>query len=385
VILLFAYNWNGIPKFGKLALIFAAIVGAHIAGLIFHRTAGWQRKLGEAFTLLGTMFFGAGIWLVAQIYHIDAHYPDGFLVWALGALLVAWILESIPHGLLATVLLAIWGSTEVFDFQHPNFWALAIVAIAVVPLAWRKRSALLLGFVLAAVELLLIANVIDYGGRAHGFASALALAIFLIAAARITTALRSEFSNGATVMAFFGFGGFFFCCYLLGFHGLADDLLDRAPSHGSNASIALAWSWILFALAAGAWIWIAGRSLVRKRLTIHLEEWLMPIALAYAYGLGAAGYGIHVYAEFIAGSFNLILLGIAVMWMWRGCNESELEPTLIGSLLLAAVMFARYFDLFDSLAARGLAFILLGGIFLAEALYYRKNRRERPSKAGGAT
>ena len=32
-------------------------------------------------------------------------------------------------------------------------------------------------------------------------------------------------------------------------------------------------------------------------------------------------------------------------------------------------------DLFQSLAARGFAFILLGGIFMAEAMYYRRNRR----------
>ncbi len=36
------------------------------------------------------MFYGAGIWLVAQIYNIDEHYPNGFLFWALGALAMAW-------------------------------------------------------------------------------------------------------------------------------------------------------------------------------------------------------------------------------------------------------------------------------------------------------
>ena len=40
--------------------------------------------------MLGTLFFGAGIWLVAQIYHIDEHFPNGFLIWGLGALALAW-------------------------------------------------------------------------------------------------------------------------------------------------------------------------------------------------------------------------------------------------------------------------------------------------------
>jgi len=84
-----------------------------------------------------------------------------------------------------------------------------------------------------------------------------------------------------------------------------------------------------------------------------------------------------------AATFNLIVLGIAVMWMWRGCSESRLRPTVMGSLLLAAVVLARYFDLFESLAARGLAFILLGGIFMVEAMYYRKNRRAERHAPGG--
>lgn len=40
------------------------------------------------------MLFGAGIWLVAQIYHIEEHYPNGFLIWGLGAMALAWALPS---------------------------------------------------------------------------------------------------------------------------------------------------------------------------------------------------------------------------------------------------------------------------------------------------
>jgi uncharacterized membrane protein len=382
VILLLAYNWNAIPKFGKLGLVFAAIIGVHTGGLLLYRKDGWQRRLGEAISLLGTMLYGAGIWLVAQIYHIDEHYPNGFLLWALGALLFAWVIESIPLGLLATLLLAIWGGAEVFNFHDPNPWALSLVAVGIVPLAWRKQSALLLTFALAAIELLLIANVAHYGGSSRAFVSSLALGVLLIGAARLTAALRPSFSAGAAVMAFFGFGGFFVCSYLLGFADAADDMLDWMRRSATQPHIAAVHSWTLFGLAAAAWAWIAWQSLNRV-LVIAVEEWLVPIALIYAYGLAAFGMATSVYAGFIAASFNFILLGIAVMWMWRGCSESRLRPTVVGSLLLAAVVLARYFDLFQSLVARGLAFIILGGIFMAEAMYYRKNRRAPVAVPGG--
>ena len=382
VILLLAYNWNEIPKFGKLALVFAAVISAHVAGLVLYRKDGWQRRLGEAFSLLGTMLFGAGIWLVAQIYHIDEHYPNGFFLWALGALAFAWILESIPHALLATVLLAIWGGAEVFQFHDPNPWALLLVVVGLVPLSWKKQSALLLAFVLAAVELLFIAGVLDYGGGSRAFSSSLALGVLLIGAARLTSELRPSFSAGAPVMAFFGFAGFFVCTYLLTFHDAAGDLLNWSKRPGAHPSVAAVHSWAIFVLAAAAWAWIGWQSLIRK-WQLAVEEWLVPIALLYAYGLAALGMGTRQNESFIAASFNVMLLGMAVMWMWRGCNESRLRPTLIGSLLLGAVVLARYFDLFQSLAARGLAFILLGGIFMAEAMYYRRNRQREPASSRG--
>jgi hypothetical protein len=86
--------------------------------------------------------------------------------------------------------------------------------------------------------------------------------------------------------------------------------------------------------------------------------------------------GARDWALLVAWSSNLVLLGIAAMWMWQGCNESLLRPSVLGSLLLSAVVLARYFDLFDNFASRGFAFIILGGIFIGEALYYRKIKRE---------
>ena len=85
-ILFFAYNWAAIPKFLKLALVFAALVTSHGAALWVTRRNPANHSLVEGLHILGTMMFGAGIWLIAQIYHIDEHYPNAFLVWGLGAL-----------------------------------------------------------------------------------------------------------------------------------------------------------------------------------------------------------------------------------------------------------------------------------------------------------
>ena len=110
-------------------------------------------------------------------------------------------------------------------------------------------------------------------------------------------------------------------------------------------------------------------------MAVGREDWLLPIALLYCFGIAALDQ--HGWGVFVSWSFNLMLLGLAVMWMWRGCKESRLAPTVLGSLLLGVVVLARYFDLFQSLASRGFAFIILGGIFVAEAMYYRRVRQEK--------
>lgn len=383
IILLFAYNWDDIPKFGKLALIFGAVIGAHAGGLALYRRGDWQRKLGEALSLLGTMFYGSAIWLVAQIYHIDEHYPNGFLLWALGALVLAWVLESIPQALLATVLFAFWGGAETLNFDRPDYWALLAVLVGIGPLAWRKRSAVLTATVLATVYFLTVTALLDYGNGAYALTSILALSVLLLGGEKLLREPAGEPAESTAVWLFFGFSGFLVCTYLLGFHQAVDDLLDWHHRHGSNPRVAGIYGWVMFFASIGCWGVVAWRTLKEKRLTVPIEHWLCPIALIYAFLLATQPQLMS--DRFIAITFNLIFLGIAVMWMLRGCREAQLRPTVLGSVLLAALVFARYFDLFGSLASRGLAFMLLGGVLLAEALYYRKQRRSAEPGEGGAS
>jgi len=77
----------------------------------------------------------------------------------------------------------------------------------------------------------------------------------------------------------------------------------------------------------------------------------------------------------VAGVFNLVFLALAADWMARGCRQGLLRPTILGSLLLVALAAARYFDLFDSLALRGLVFLAVGGLLFVEGIFFRRARR----------
>jgi len=65
IILFFAYNWADMHKVTKLALVFGAVLAAHGTGFYLSASADAKRSLVESLHVMGTMLFGAGIWLVA--------------------------------------------------------------------------------------------------------------------------------------------------------------------------------------------------------------------------------------------------------------------------------------------------------------------------------
>ncbi|MDO9225516.1 MAG: DUF2157 domain-containing protein [Pseudomonadota bacterium] len=136
VITWFAAHWNEIGKLIKLLLIVFALSASHVAhGLCL--TRGALPKLAEGMALLSVLLFGAAIMLIGQIYHIDAHFPDGIALWALGGLLTAWLLGSQPALLASLALAAVWTWTEQFEYQAMNWPLLVYLILAAVPLLLR--------------------------------------------------------------------------------------------------------------------------------------------------------------------------------------------------------------------------------------------------------
>lgn len=129
VITWFAAHWNEMGKLIKLLLIVSALAASHIAhGLCITRAD--LPKLAQGLALLSVLFFGAAIMLVGQIYHIDAHFPDGIALWALGGLLTAWLLGSQPALAASLALAALWTWFEMMDYQSMNWPLLGFLALS---------------------------------------------------------------------------------------------------------------------------------------------------------------------------------------------------------------------------------------------------------------
>lgn len=110
-----ASNWQEMTKVAKIIVIFIAMIAAHVSGFYLKEQSGYE-KTGKALILLGTLIYGAGIFLIAQMFHTRADYPEGFLLWMLGTLAIAFSLgEFSVLFYLAAILGIIGNGTEIFE------------------------------------------------------------------------------------------------------------------------------------------------------------------------------------------------------------------------------------------------------------------------------
>jgi uncharacterized membrane protein len=369
VILFFAYNWQAIPKAIKLLLVFGALAAAHGAAMRLARRPDANRALIEGLHALGTMLFGAGIWLVAQIYHIDEHYPNAFLVWSLGALALAWAMPSIAQALLALFLVAFWAGVEAFQFRSPVHGAPLLVALGVLPLAWWRRSPALLASALAVLFLVTAFAV------AWAELDAVLPLLFMMGATTVFAAVAAPstaFPAAEGPLRTVGLLVVLGCGFALTFPGLASDIggvnfgKPGIAIYFAAAGAALLGALATVVFARQAW----GQVDTLRRWQLALIGVGLLIVLACTFSQAKVG------GWTIALPFNGIVLGLAALLILEG--SAQLQPRKVGAgcLLFALVTIGRYADLFDSLLVRASVFVLLGaGLFFVGSFYARSRRR----------
>lgn len=160
-----AAHWTTMSKLARLMLILSTLWACYGAAAYL-----FARKLdafAHAAMLGGIAAYGAGIMLIAQMYHMEGNPPDAVLYWALGALLATVLLRSRPALAATFVLIVVWSVWErlLSDGAHWGFLPVWIAALAVaVWIDWRA------GLHLAALSLaiwLTPLGFLVFGGHAH--------------------------------------------------------------------------------------------------------------------------------------------------------------------------------------------------------------------------
>ncbi len=118
VIVFFASNWQSMPSWSKLALIFASVILSYVAGYRLRYGGTTFQGTGDALLFLGALLYGAGLFLIAQGYHVNAAEPFLLLLWIVGVLPLAYLLHSRAMVVLSLLILCIalgWETSRWLD------------------------------------------------------------------------------------------------------------------------------------------------------------------------------------------------------------------------------------------------------------------------------
>jgi hypothetical protein len=382
-LLLVGYNWADMPRGLKLAVVFGAVAGAHAAGFLL-RSGRRGGRLSEIAFFLGCLFYGTGIWLVAQIFHLSAHYPDGVWWWAVGVLPFALCLDTLLLHALFVALMALWAGMEVLQFGHLGAWflgrwemipngaySLPLLAAPGLWWAYRRRApaALRLYAPLLAWWLVLQPfawrpewNPVYFIGGVGGL-------MLLVA--------ESHREGSPFAVPYRVYGTLITCGVLmvLSYHSLHEELRHLGGPGIPETLPLLLLGFALLLLAA-----LPHGPSARRRLWLPGGLVAFMAALPWADALCRALGRPRVGAVVVTVLANLAAVACA-LWMIRaGLHEERGLPFGAGVLYFLAWAVQRYQDLFGDfggMLGASLVFFLCGATLFAVAIYWRHRKEVR--------
>ncbi len=202
IISFIASNWQEIGKAFKLTILVLAFLGFASSGRYLEES---YPRTGRSLVYISVLIFGAGIFLVEQMYNISIHFSKSFLLWSLGVLPMAYVLKDkfifiFAHGLLLV------HSLGNFDYQGIawGFIGLLLILYAINRLVFEKKPYFLfIENVLAAIW------VIDSIAEIDG--SGLLAAGLIFGAGILMKYVLSNYENMLLLQGnlFMGFAGLF--------------------------------------------------------------------------------------------------------------------------------------------------------------------------------
>ncbi len=399
IILFFAANWSEMTKLAKLAVLLGAMWGAYaIAGRGLSGAARASAAIGHAMLLLGVILFGANIHLIAQIYHIDAHYPNGVLMWTLGALALVWLVPSQPVAVVGLALATLWSGMEILDFgQHPHWPFLAVWALyaaATLYHGWRWAA----GAAVVALGVWCFLILVEWPYLGRG-AELWPLQVFVLLGAVLhlsgvamqdaprLAGLSAVIRRTALIVALLVAHFFVY----VGVHGLpwygwnlrnfeADAWARTAAPGAGMITLIAVFGLAVLGLAADRYRRIPAPRARRDTVGLALAVLAVAVLLVNPLMPGRYADAIAMYVAINGAAFAILVWMVA-----DGYRSGERFQVYCAFVAYGAGLVAVYFMEFFSLMSRSL-FVMGGGAVLIGGVYMLERRRREAgaAAAGGA-
>ncbi len=384
VITFFAANWGIMPKVAKLTLLFGSMWLAY-AGAGYALRYREAPQLGEALLLLGVILFGSNIMLIGQIYHIDAHYPNGVLLWALGGMVTAYLMYSQSAMVAAIALATLWTGMESFGFDRSFHWPFLILWASCLPAIHKKRW--MPASHVAMIGLLLWSwfafqhitwKSQDWGGGVPLYLMQIYflayLGIFVLGLVMATYGHLSPFSG--VVQRYSAFAS------LASLYALTFPHLHRGVERwgaGSRLRVAAQGPWVMVTLIALAAV--IAFALWHRVRTSGVDR---PMYLKWGDGLLGLTIALVLANLFLTGThggpvaiaFNLLFLAGLVWLIFAGMHGNDRALVNMAFLFFGVGLPSRYFDTFWTLLNRSY-FFMGGGLLLIGGGYLLEKQRRK--------
>ena len=373
LITLIGANWDAIPRAARMTGLLVLTAGTHGWALHLHRSDKSGAAAGLFF--LGNLFYGASIILIAQIYHLGEHIPDGVFVWALGSLPFAVLLCNPWLTVLSGVLALVWFFLEIatgFLSATLSVMAFPVFLIAELYVLARGRANILLFLMFLASLVLWFETVLamiwtdgrnplEYSSE-HAF---VVFALFILAYAVGHWLHRKESAKArdlGAVLSLWTLRFALLALLVLSFESPWERLLAADWDHQVSM-------WAVAAAIAAAALWIGSKARnFRLLLGITVVCGATMIAVI-ATGAATAA----VYFQVIT-NVALVAAGIGLIFLGTSGGISHYYFLGVATILLTA--FMRYADLIGDYVDSAVLFIGLAGVLLGAARYWKYRSRD---------
>lgn len=376
ILLLVAYNWDAMTKYVKISVIFSAIAVFHFTGYL----CALKKKMwvAEGLWLTGSFVFGAGIALIAQIYHIDENPTNGILLFAAGVTVAAFAYRSIPQSIVCFVALAIcvWMELDLIQMKSDSTFFLCnpgiIIALTALYLWYFKRSIILYsGIACYLLACLFIMSDTDGSWSLQS----MFLGSILLYATSFLLSEKKQWKGTSKIVAQIAAFYFIIPFFLMTFLGICD---DGSYQSLPNKIIDIYISWglhifFIFAITIVGWI----RCKEKPSLYVSLQHFALPICtlilsiiLILIYDPNNQFDDSQIVIS-ICTLFNVLFFLSMVYRIYEGGRTQTLLRMLSATFMLCLWLIFCYISMFESTIYRAIAFLSLGLILYAIAFTYR--------------
>ena len=360
-------NWESIPRGARMAGLLVLTAGTH--GLATRLWLSERQSLATGMFILGNLFYGASIILIAQIYHLGEHMPDGVFWWALGSLPMAVLLRSEPLAVFSGLLALLWFVVEWrTGFLTPEFFCAAFplfLAAELYVLARARAGTLLfVVFVVSSVLWLETSLAVLWmdGGRLEATAEQafVGVAVFILAYAvshLLNAGPSAKARDHGAVLSLWTLRFALIGMLVLSFEAPWEDLIGASWSKQTSM-------WGIMAALAVATLWIGSK-------TANLPILVTLIVLCGTVMVAVVASQDEASAVYFQVLDNVALVVAGIWLIVRGTVTATSHYFFLSVTVILLTAFLRYVDLIRDYLHGAALFMVLAVVLLASARYWK--------------